>query len=357
MSLIPPTVLRWIQERCAHALTPIESGLTTDEEIEVMKADLNAARNYLTVTVARAQNTDLDKEITERENRLQPELDRLAATYAQCTGLVNQVQEAINSHTPPSPVNYSARDVRSLKADLLWTFDQRKQQISGAADALKRLEDCLPKLMEYLVADTHESLRMARLIVDEMRQDIYQDALTSEVTQSPPAMTITTDPAAVHAQSPVRLALRFKRQLLNEAVARQAWTCTWDFGDGTPHEDGWEVFHRYDLPGTQQVQITIRDLDGNPVIAAPVREHVPVGNGPGQSRLRRGLRFVSPEPETRLELVQLALVLALALLGLMTTARQQAQNLSFLEAVGAVVALGFGADTIKNLIVQRSSSR
>jgi len=40
----------------------------------------------------------------------------------------------------------------------------------------------------------------------------------------------------------------------------------------------------------------------------------------------------------------------------MTTARQQAQNLSFLEAVGAVAARGFGADTIKNLIMQRSSS-
>jgi len=40
----------------------------------------------------------------------------------------------------------------------------------------------------------------------------------------------------------------------------------------------------------------------------------------------------------------------------MTTARQQAQNLSFLEAVGAVVALGFGADTVKNHIMQRTSS-
>jgi hypothetical protein len=67
-------------------------------------------------------------------------------------------------------------------------------------------------------------------------------------------------------------------------------------------------------------------------------------------------RFVKLEPETRLELVRLMIVLALALLGLMTTARQQVQNLSFLEAVGVVIALGFGADTIKNLIVQRSSS-
>ena len=47
LPMIPHTVLLWLQERCTHALTPIESGLTTDEEIETMKAGLNAARNYL----------------------------------------------------------------------------------------------------------------------------------------------------------------------------------------------------------------------------------------------------------------------------------------------------------------------
>jgi hypothetical protein len=63
------------------------------------------------------------------------------------------------------------------------------------------------------------------------------------------------------------------------------------------------------------------------------------------------------EPETRLEFIRLVIVLTLVLIGLMATARQQAQNLSFPEAVDAVVALGFGVDTIKNLIVQGSSSR
>ena len=331
--------------------------------------------------MARAQNADLDKEITDRENRLRPELDRLADTYEQCKGLVNQVKDAINSHTPLSPVNYSDRDARSFKVELLWTFDQRRQQIIGDADAHARLERCAPMLMAYLVADTHESLRMARLIVDEMRQDIYLDALISEVTQTPPAMAITTDPAAVYAQSPVRLALRFKRQLLNEAVARQSWTCTWDFGDHTPLEDGWVVFHSYELPGTQQVQITVRDHDGKPVSPEPIQGNVTVSDGserlvstrsvqagsetrPYVRRVltlvlavsRRILRGMQLAPETRLEIVRLVIVLTLALIGLMTTARQQAQNLSFLEAVGAVVALGFGVDTIKNLITQGSSS-
>jgi len=361
MHLIPPTILRWIQERCTHALTPIESGFTTDAEIAAMQATLDTARNYLTVIMTRVQHAELDQEITDRETRLQPALNALAAAQPQFASLVNQVAATIG--TPLTPVNYIERDMRSLKVDLLQIFDQRTNQFAGApagspaADALARLQTYGSRFMTYLVPDTHESLRTALLLVNEMRQDIYPEALIDQVTQGAPAVVITTDPAPVHAQSPVRLGLCFNRQLLNEAAARQEWTCTWDFGDNTTPEDGWEVFHSYELPDTRQVQVTIRDLDANPVVtSAPITRHVIVRAGPEQSALRRGWYFMSPEPETRLELVRLAIVLALALFGLMTTAQQQAQNLSFLEAVGAVVALGFGADTIKNLIVQRSSS-
>jgi hypothetical protein len=406
MHLIPHTVLRWLQERCIHALTPIASGLTTDEEIVAMKADIKAAENYLTITVARAQNADLTKEITDRENQLKqgspPALDELPCKYPEYTNFINQVKAAISANTPLSPVNYSDRDVCSLKVDLLWTFHQRWQK-TWDGEARKRLEQYRPKLMEYLVADTHESLNVAGLRVDEMRQDIYPESLVAAVTQ----MEIRTDPRTVYAQSPIRLALCFKRQLLNEAVARQEWTCTWDFGDQTPCEEGWEVFHSYESPGKPQVQITIRNLDGELVVPGPPPSAIEVHYSPERSGPAPGLqpepekpvapvpppgtievhdspersgptpglpskpetwpeyvrrvrasvwRFVKLEPETRLELVRLMIVLALALLGLMTTARQQVQNLTFLEAVGVVVTLGFGADTIKNLIVQRSSS-
>jgi hypothetical protein len=396
MQLIPHTVLLWLQERCIQALKPIASGFTTDEEIVAMQAHINVAQNYLKMTVDRAQNGDLAKEITDRESRLKegspPALDVLRGKYPEYKDFLNQVQAAIGPDGAQlSPVNYSDRDVCSLKVDLLWTLHQRLQK-TWDGKARKRLKKYRPKLMKYLVADTHESLNVARLIVDEMRQDIYPDCLISEVTQ----MEIRTDPRTVYAQSPIGLALCFKRQLLNEAVARQEWTCTWDFGDQTPCEEGWEVCHSYESPGKLEVQITIRDLDGKLVDICdrdgkPVdirnRDGKPVGPGrlvytidvhasPERSAPSPGLqskpetwpeygrrvrarvwRCLKLEPETRLELIRLTIVLALALLGLMTTARQQVQSLSFLEAVGVVVALGFGADTIKNLIVQRSSSR
>ena len=390
MHMIPPTVLRRLQEKCVDALTPIESNFTTDAEINDMKNGLSQAQNYLPVTFRRAHDADLAREITEREARLKDQLDRLSRDYAQCAGMVNQMKDAID--TPLSPADYYDRDVRFLKVALLWRFDRKKQQISGDESALERLETYRPELMKYLVADTHDSIRIVHLIVDQMRQDIYQEALVAAVKPPPPAIAVTTDPPIVRARSCVRLALRFNRQILNEAVARQAWMCSWDFGDDTPCKEGWEVFHSYEDPGRPVVKISIRDLDGKhviseqgevivrhvdgkPVISKPVQNKTTVGETPERPtsapaeqpkpktvrwNLRRGLarlwRFLKPEPETRLEFIRLAIVLALALLALMTTARQQVLHLSFLEAVGAVVALGFGADTIKNLIVNGSSS-
>jgi hypothetical protein len=393
MHMIPPTVLRKLQEKCVDALTPIESNFTTDTEINAMKNGLSQAQNYLTVTLRRDDDADLAREITEQEARLKDEVGRLAKDYPQCAGMVNQVKDAID--TPLSPADYYDRDVRSLKVELLRRFDRKKQQVSGDKAALERLEIYCPELMKYLVADTHESLRIAHLIVDQMRQDIYQEALIAAVKPpppEPPAIAITTDPPIVRARSCVRLALRFNRQILNEAAARQAWTCSWDFGDDTPPEEGWEVFHSFEAPGRPVVEISIRDLDGKPVISEqgevivrhvdgkpvisqPVYNKATVGENleraaspdaeqpkpkPVRWSLRRGLarlgRFLKPEPETRLEFIRLVIVLVLALLALMTTARQQVLHLSFLEAVAAVVALGFGADTIKNLIVNGSSS-
>jgi hypothetical protein len=55
-----------------------------------------------------------------------------------------------------------------------------------------------------------------------------------------------------------------------------------------------------------------------------------------------------------LEASRLALILAIAVFGLLAVAQQQAQNLSWLQAVGAVFALGFGADTVKNLVTQKA---
>jgi hypothetical protein len=70
----------------------------------------------------------------------------------------------------------------------------------------------------------------------------------------------------------------------------------------------------------------------------------------------RVLRLGRPHAETMLEASRLAMVLTIAVIGLVGSAQHQAQSLTLLQAAGAVFALGFGADTLKNLITQKGAS-
>lgn len=49
--------------------------------------------------------------------------------------------------------------------------------------------------------------------------------------------------------------------------------------------------------------------------------------------------------------------LLLALFGLMATAQQKARDLTFLDAVAAVIAIGFGAGTIKDMIMRTDKNK
>ena len=364
---IPPTIHRWIERKCASALRPMETDFTTPEEIERMKSDLKAAQDYLNLTLTGAPIPDLDKEIQQRESRLKPLLAPLLLAYPSFAGLLNQVSTSVTAGTPPIPADYVVRDTSSLKAHLLGELLQLQNQAPvavaatagggsqpAASSASTRLATHTPRLLSFLGSNTYDSLRLAQLFLDEMRQDIYAaGVLEDELRKQPPALTIRIEPAKVMAGQSVQMALRFNRDILNEAVARQEWKCTWDFSDGPATEAGWEVHHGFSKAGDFPLKVSITGVDGTPLTSTPLTRGLSVIAEAGAQK--KGVARAWMEPETKLEASRLALVLALAVVGLMATARQQAQSLSFLEAVGAVIALGFAADTLKNLVTQRPS--
>jgi len=365
--LFPPTVLNWIQQHCDAALAPIESGFTKSEEIDGMKADLKAAQQYLEIALSKAPNPDLEKVISEREANVAGLIDSLGDRYqAQFGGAIQEAKAA--AARALKPPDYISRDTTSLKIDLLRIYDERIRQAPASAvaaavgggggaggvqtsTALSRLQSHAGLLVDHLVPDTHESLRIAQLIIDEMRQDIYADAdgsLMGALKNTPPAVMITHDPATLTTYTPVRFALRFDRQILNEAVARQEWRCAWDFGDGSPREFGWEVFHSFMRPGNVVIKVAIHDLMANPVTPSPTDQALTIHEADSSASWF--------EPETKLEMVRLAIVLTLALFALLATAQQKVQTLGFFEAVCAVIALGFSADTVKNLVLKSSAN-
>jgi hypothetical protein len=373
---IPPTVLAWIEDSCGRALAPIETGFTNDEELQAMHADVRRAREYLALLARGTQIADLEKEVADREARLRPLLPAVAQAWPLEFGnLVEQVSSAIG--TPMVPDLYIDRDTLSIKVDLLNEFRELWNRalalkpavmaaaVGGGGDAvpsdsaLGRLCAHRERLFDYLRPDAADSLRLARLFVTEMRQDIYEPALLVEVEKKPPAMNIAMEPAIAEPGAPVHFALRFNRGILNEAAVCHEWTCTWHFGDGCQCEAGWDVYHSFCNSCIYQVSVQIANLDGKSVSEATIRKEVQAGQHVGPistgDRLVRAWKWMKPHAETMLEASRLALVLAIAVFGLVATARQQASTLTLLEAIGAVFALGFGANTLRNLITDRRS--
>jgi hypothetical protein len=386
---IPPTVLARIRDRCNCALSHFESGFTTPDEQQHMRDDLKAAQEYLTAGSEGGTLPDLEREIQEREARLGPRMDSIEGVFPnRYDALCAQVRSQTGKQAGPAA--YLDRDTLSLKVDLLCQVGDLMKRAGTAAAAPavaaaaaaggatpslatpslatpslatsslatpSSLENNLPRFLDYIRSDAPETLRLARLFVTEMRQDIYETDLLQEIKASPPRVTVLRDPLECDCGTPVHFSVRFHRQRLNEAAAATEWSCVWDFGDCSIQETGWEVYHWFRNTAPHQVSVSIVNLNGESVLDAPLTMNVDVGVK--TRRLPWYQRFLmvgKPHAETMLEASRLAMVLTLAVFGLVGSAEHQAQSLTLLQAAGAVFALGFGADTLKNLITQRGGS-
>jgi hypothetical protein len=356
---IPPTVLGWIRERCECALSHFESGFTTADELKHMRDDVAAAQQYLTIGSKSGPLPGLERAIHEREARLRPLLESMKTTFSgRFDGLCDQVASQIG--VALIPASYSDRDTLSLKVDLLNQAGDlvRRAGLSAAApvdETSPLLLRNLSRALDYIATDAPETLRLARLIVSEMRQGIYERDLLAEIEVNPPKVAVIQDPLQCNSSTPVHFSLRFHRPLLNDSAAAGEWTCNWDFGDRTMRETGWVVYHRFHDDKVHWISISIVNLKGETVFDTPEALKVEVGTSTGAPWYRQLLKLGRPHAETMLEASRLAMVLTLAVIGLVGSAEHQAQSLTLLQATGAVFALGFGADTLKNLITQKGA--
>jgi hypothetical protein len=400
---LPPTMMAMIHAHCRAALAPMESGCTTPEEIQKMQALSKTVTGLLESVVNGAPISDLESAITERQERLRNRVQALAAALPEFESLAKQ---ATDESVKITPKNYIDRDTATLKLDLLNDFQMLRDRLSsakakgdvrraeavtasaaaGATSSLKagaisgppvsppdppdeglaevwecakRIDSHADRFMKYIRPESPASLERAELFLREMKEDIYTDGLRNEIDKQPPALDFVTVPSVIDVGVPIIFRMNFSRDILNGAAATREWRCEWDFGDDSQPENGWSVFHYFRLPGTYVVKVTLHDLVTGEVIKRLPERSVKVG----ADEIPRGflarlllllprlLRWVSPE--TKLELARLMLVLAAAVIGLVAVAQQKVEGLTFLQAVGAVAALGFGADTLKNLVTRQ----
>jgi hypothetical protein len=231
-------------------------------------------------------------------------------------------------------------------------------QASGLAarSARDRLIAHQKELVDLLGTLSWTALRELRSLVQEMRENIYESDVLAEIATKAQA-EIVLDPKTARPFEPVHFSIRFNDPRFNDAAAMRGLTSKWEF-PGHTLEQNWKIYHFFQGNEANReegpyVPVSVRVEGRKPAGAAtdgkeasrPLRSNLSV-----MVELRRGER--SSYSRAFAEAVRFLIAFGVALAALLAGALQELEKLDFLPAVIAILALGFAADSVKNLLSQ-----
>src|SRR6185369_14083931 len=225
---------------------------------------------------------------------------------------------------------------------------------------LQRLDQNRGKLLDYLQLQSWPAMRSARLLMRQMKDDVYSQRVGEVLVKR--LASIVVKPMRAYHRAPLDLCVCFQSDDLEKGAAREDWTCQWAFGDDMS-ETGWNVSHYFELQRNGRFKrspakdypVKVTFLDGNgdvlvdPATNEPLTLEKPVTVFPTRPQPWFGDR-------ARTELVKLVAALFIAVFALVSGAREQLMKLDILPGIIAVFTVGFGADTIKNLLTKSDTS-
>ena len=318
------------------------------------KALLDQIKDFV-ATLADVKDTDTFKRIT-----------------ADVPGPYKQIQQ-VQASTATLPSGSEAAYDLALQQMKLIAEYARLTENTRDAETLARLSQGGKMLQVWLQSRSWSALQSARLLVREMGDDVYPGDLRAALLDD--EVTIGMDPAVAYDQAPLVFSACFRNPRLEGAAAKEKWSCNWNFDDGLT-EKGWSVSHYYLLRDKKESRVgrlirllrsskdkapdknaralaefhpsvtfidevgqPIKDSEGN---LARVSATVPVR---ARARQKIGER-------TMTEGIKLAAALLIAIFGLLAGAQTQLDKLDVLPGLVAVFMVGFGADTIKNILTK-----
>ncbi len=226
------------------------------------------------------------------------------------------------------------------------------------------------ELIRLLGTLSWKSLRAATTLVQEMREDIYENDVIEEIEKmredGAKRVRVVFDTQKARPYLPVYFSLSFDDPRFCGAAALSRLAFKWSFpgglfeegsrvchyflGDEPLNGDPPESAHQARKPGTRRFRLknerTIK-------IAVAVQSHK---NLDAANTIEGVLEIQPPKPHEKsravAEGVRFLIAFGVALAGLEAGALDQLGKLDFFPATLAVVALGFGADSVKNLLTQ-----
>jgi hypothetical protein len=378
-------------DRAREALEPLLQCEPIPINIDLVDRDLQKAADQLRRCDCTAEHLEAAKTlITGAANRIgkmdQPDPDLVEKLTARIETLKTYVNPA-----PPTEPTDALKELKKLFPKLFSSFDPnaaanlQPSQYSSVDLVTAQLE-LVRKYQDYYDAgrqpkfprqdegvkcfhtNTISGLRRARLLLREIKEGKFVEDIEGAIEHD--RVEIIVEPAPVEDQL-ARFTIRFRSDDLNAAAARDELRCEWDFGHDQLRETGWEAYHYFPPPRrgwrerlwrwvrpwrkpesrTFEVRATFSKRipdpdDPNPKVISISRK-VEVREAPKNTSADRNLA----------EGVRLGIALVIALIGLLAGAREQLTKLDVIPAAIAVFLLGFGADTIKNLISPKQAQK
>jgi hypothetical protein len=253
------------------------------------------------------------------------------------------------------PTEYFDHDVKLLRLALVHEYLRLYADVDQAARS--RLDGKSGKrFAEHIASPAWDSYVEARLVLREIRDNIDTHEVEEQIRKK--QARIVAQPADPRPHQAVELSAVFTVDTFNRSSARDEYVCQWTFehvdSDGRPTkwlETGWSVQHFFPKPGSYKAKATFQRKDGSLVadqtnMVTVIDADVTVGS---DNQAWFGNR-------TWIEVVRFGIVLVATILGLLGGAREQLMRLDVLAGLVAVFLIGFGADAVKNILVDRSTT-
>lgn len=384
--VLPPSLMFSIEQVFSKIVQIGEKSEPSDEDVKTAQSLITNIQNQLDLGIFNNSDfaTGLASKVTQYKLEFDPEKGRIGKTATckrirqQVPGPFDRLDATDETKIVPAADALSVQNYIELDRDLfdLEMIRQYVDLVEGMApdeEFRKQIESHEPELKGHLEKPNCEDKYALQLLLKQMKEGYFKGDIQSEIEAK--RLRIKVDHIDLRRYQPCEFRLQFLKLPLNDASARQEWTCRWTFSDPDGQvliEDGWVVTHYFQRAIEYGLNIDLAHKDGTTIPVPPV-EPFPEGkikvlevrtqrslSRAAKSILR--LRWKDAAKEWRkgqqksgraLDYVRLAMALVIALIGLMAGAKEQLLKLDVVPALLAIFLVGFGADQIKNLLTQK----
>lgn len=340
---LPTSCIDEVDKSLQEAADILRKNYVTQSDLDSAKASLDKAASLFGL---QAQPPQFVEELAKRIKTITDALDPKTPLGKLHMGLpgplpnifiANNAVYAVAASIPAGL--YTDLDNSACRLEI-WIQYLRELQTMARPAAFTKAEE---RLLEYLDTNSWDAFYMARIVLREMQEKIYPEAISDALSKKQARISMDRQVARVF--QPLEFCICFNNPQYDHSAASQEFSARWDFGDGLT-ETCWTIWHYYQSEEKVAITTTSFQQIGGPEIQD--------SNG---APLSLKLEFnIKPEEKnwfgerTRAELVRLGIALFIAVVGLIAGANQQLAKLDILPGLLAIFLVGFSADTIKNIL-------